>query len=62
VTFPLLCDTERSVSKLYGVLSIFRLAKRVTVVIDRQGIIRFVIRGKGASDPGNALEAVRSIG
>jgi peroxiredoxin len=44
------------------VLSIFRVAKRVTFVIDRQGIIRFVIRGDGATDPGNSLEAVRSLG
>ncbi len=62
VKFPLLCDTDRRVSKLYGVLSVFRMAKRVTFVMDREGVVRFVIRGDGATDPGNALEAVRVIG
>ena len=62
VTFPLLCDTTRQVSKLYGVLSFFRVAKRVTFVVDRQGIIRHIDRGGDAADPGIALDAVMSLG
>jgi thioredoxin-dependent peroxiredoxin len=58
VTFPLLCDTTRQVAKLYGVLSFFRVAKRVTFVMDKQGIIRHIDRGGEAADPGFALEAV----
>jgi peroxiredoxin len=58
VTFPLLCDTTREVSKRYGVLSFFRVAKRVTFVVDKQGVIRRIDRGGDAADPGIALEAV----
>ena len=62
VTFPLLCDTKRQVSKLYGVLSFFRVAKRVTFVMDKQGIIRHIDRGGEAADPGFSLEAVLELG
>jgi peroxiredoxin len=61
VTFPLLCDTTRQVSKLYGVLTFFRVAKRVTFVVDKQGIIRHIDRGGDAADPGFALEAASSL-
>lgn len=61
VTFPLLCDTTRSVSKLYGVLSLIRVAKRVTFVVDKQGIIRHIDRGAAATDPGGALDAVVAL-
>lgn len=61
VTLPLLCDTTRSVSKLYGVLSFFRVAKRVTFVVDKQGIIRHIDRGGDATDPGFALEAAMGL-
>ena len=61
VTFPLLCDTTKAVSKLYGVLSFFRVAKRVTFVVDKQGIIRHIDRGGDAADPGIALDAVAAL-
>jgi thioredoxin-dependent peroxiredoxin len=61
VTFPLLCDTKKGVSRLYGVLSFFRVAKRVTFVVDKQGVIRHIDRGGDAADPGFALEAVAAL-
>ena len=61
MTFPLLCDTTRQISKLYGVLNFFRMAKRVTFVVDRRGIIRHIDRGGDAADPGFALEAVLTL-
>jgi peroxiredoxin len=61
VTFPLLSDSQKSVSKLYGVLSLFRVAKRVTFVVDKQGIIRHIDRGAEAVDPGNSLEAAMAL-
>ncbi len=61
LTFPLLSDPRKQVSKLYGVLSIFRMARRVTFVVDRQGIIRHVEAGRAALDPDNALRACRTI-
>ena len=61
LTFPLLCDTKKTVSKLYGVLNFFRVASRVTFVVDKQGVIRHVDRGGEAADPGSALRAVSAV-
>jgi len=45
VGFPMIGDGEREVSRLYGVARPFlRLDKRVTYVIDREGIIRGVFQ------------------
>ncbi len=59
--FPILSDAHREVSKLYGVLSIFRIAGRTTFVIDLQGIIRHVDTGRAALNPANALNACQAI-
>lgn len=40
--FPILNDTDKSVSKRYKALSITGMSKRKIVVIDRDGIIQFV--------------------
>ena len=41
LTFPLVADTDNSISKAYGVYNEERKrAKRVTFIIDREGIIR----------------------
>ena len=43
LNFPLLADADKSVAKAYGVLTKDgKYAKRVTFVIDKQGIIRKV--------------------
>ena len=57
LTFPLLCDTEKKVSRLYGVLGLFRVAKRTTFVIDITGIIRHIDHGQQAMDPSRARQA-----
>ncbi len=58
ITFPLLSDESKAVSRAYDVLiPIIRWASRVTFVIDRQGVIRQVIKGSGAIDPTGALQA-----
>ena len=57
-TFPLLCDTDKQVAKVYGVLSFTRLfANRVTFVIDQDGIIRHIDEGSDAIDPSGAMQA-----
>jgi peroxiredoxin len=61
LAFPLLSDTKKAVSKLYVVLSFFRLAKRATFVVDKQGTIRHIDRGAAAADPGSALKACQAI-
>lgn len=56
LTFPLLCDTEKKVSRLYGVLGFLRIAKRTTFVIDTEGVIRQIDRGSAAMNPVLARE------
>jgi peroxiredoxin len=56
-TFPLLCDTEKKVSRQYGALSLLRVAKRTTFVIDTEGMVRHIDRGSEAMDPARAKQA-----
>ena len=56
--FPILSDEDRSVSRQYDVLiPLIRLANRYTFVIDRQGVIRQIIKGGDAIDPNGAFQA-----
>ena len=58
VSFPILSDEEKTVSRVYGVLiPILRWANRATFVIDQQGTIRKIIKGGAAIDPTGALKA-----
>lgn len=52
LTYPVLSDPDRTVSRDYGVvMPIIRLAKRTTFIIDKSGVIRSVHRGREALDP-----------
>jgi len=52
ISYPILSDSDRTVSRAYGVLiPILRLARRATFVVDRQGVIRFIYRGGEAANP-----------
>ena len=63
LTFPLLSDAEKTVSKQYGVLSFFtRMARRTTFVIDRSGVIRHIDNGQDAATPASALKACQGFG
>jgi len=56
LTYPILSDDHRTVSRQYGVLMpIIHLAKRTTFVIDRHGTIQAIQRGGEAIDPSHAL-------
>lgn len=58
VTFPLLSDLKRKVSKDYGVLNEEGgYSMRVTFVIDKEGIIRHIEQGNSAIDPTGAYQA-----
>jgi peroxiredoxin len=58
VTFPLLSDFQRTVSKDYGILNIEKgFAKRTTYVLDKNGIIQHIDVGQEAIDPTGAHEA-----
>ena len=58
LNFPLLSDFKRTVSKEYGVLNEEHgFANRATFVIDKEGIIRHIDKGKDALDPSGAHQA-----
>ena len=58
ITFPLLSDPTKEVTKSYGVLNRYiRLASRTTFVVDREGVIRHVQSGSEAIDPSGAIVA-----
>ncbi len=42
LTFPLIADEDKSISKLYGVLNENGRARRVTFIINEQGIIEHI--------------------
>jgi peroxiredoxin len=58
LTFPILSDPHRTVSRQYGVLMpVIRWAKRVTFIINKEGIIQSIQRGEEAIDPNRAYAA-----
>jgi peroxiredoxin len=55
VTFPLLSDMKREVSKEYGILNEkMNFANRTTFVVDKNGIIQHIDKDKDALDPSGA--------
>ncbi len=58
VTFPLLSDWHRKVTKHYGLFNEKTgYSARATTVIDKEGIIRHVEEGRTAIDPTGAYQA-----
>ncbi len=58
IDFPLLSDFQRKVSKEYGILNEEQgFANRTTFVVDKDGIIRHIDKGKDAVDPSGAHQA-----
>ena len=56
-SYPLLSDETREVSKAYGVLDPSgRIDRRVTFVVDREGVIRKVDEGTAAVDPSGVVK------
>ncbi len=56
VTFQLLSDMTRKVSKDYGILNDqMQFANRTTFVVDKEGIIKHIEDGRSAVDPTNAI-------
>ena len=63
VTFPILSDQGKTVSRQYGVLMpVIRLAKRTTFVIDKEGVIQHIDKGGEAADPDAARQACSLLG
>jgi peroxiredoxin len=56
VSFPLLSDMTRKVSKEYGILNDqMQFANRTSFVVDKQGVIRYIEEGSSAVDPNGAI-------
>lgn len=57
ISFPLLSDFTRKVSKEYGILDEERqFSRRTTFVIDKDGRIQHIEEGNGAIDPSGAVQ------
>ena len=55
LTYPLLSDFQRKVSKEYGIFNKEHgFANRTTFVVDKQGIIRHIDKDADAIDPSGA--------
>jgi peroxiredoxin len=55
LTFPLLSDFKRTVTKQYGILNEdSNTAVRTTYVIDKEGIVRQIQQGQESIDPSGA--------
>ncbi len=55
LTYPLLSDFQRNVSRQYGIFNEERgFANRTTFVVDKQGIIRHIDKDQAALDPSGA--------
>lgn len=62
VTFPLLSDFNRKVSKEYGILNIEHgFANRTTFVVNKQGVITHIDKDREALDPTGAHDACSLI-
>ncbi len=62
LTFPLLSDFKREVSKAYGIFNEEQgFATRATFVVDKEGIIRHIEQGNTAIDPTGAYQACEAF-
>jgi peroxiredoxin (alkyl hydroperoxide reductase subunit C) len=58
VTFPILSDWQRTVTKQYGIFNEERqAANRYTFVIDKQGMVQHIDKDREAIDPSGAHAA-----
>ena len=58
VTFPLLSDFFRKISKEYGILNVKHgFANRTTFVVNKQGVITHIDRSSEALNPDSAQQA-----
>lgn len=55
IAYPFLLDEDRSVTKAYGLYhafghDAFRIAHPATLVVDRDGMVRYIYRGENQTD------------
>ena len=60
--FPILSDWKKEVSRRYGILDEESgFARRTTIVIDLEGIVRHIDEDRAALDPSTAVAACRLL-
>jgi thioredoxin-dependent peroxiredoxin len=57
IPFPLIADSDKAIARMYGVLGILGVARRVTFLIDATGRVSEVVEG---ILPGQHVQAARS--
>lgn len=58
LTFPLLSDTDNTVSKNYGILNEkMKFAMRATFVVDKKGVITYIEEGNSSISTDGAIKA-----
>jgi len=70
ISFPFLLDEDRTVTKAYGLhhalgTDALNIAHPATLVIDRQGVVRYIYRGQNQHDRApldEVISTVRKIG
>ncbi len=68
INFPLLSDMNHKMLTSYGILKgydvekeTYQWALRANIIIDKQGIIRFIEEGDSAVDPNSALTVCTTL-
>jgi len=62
LNFPLLADSDKVTTKAYGALAFYRVARRMTFIIDPQGKIRKIFRRvRPATHLDELLAALRAL-
>jgi thioredoxin-dependent peroxiredoxin len=62
LNFPLLADPTKKVTKAYGALAFYRLARRMTFIIDKQGKVRKVFpKVNPAGHVDEIIQALREL-
>jgi len=62
VSYPLLCDTEKALSRAYGVLGASGSSGRSTFLIDRDGVVRKVwAKVTPAGHPAEIVRALKAL-
>jgi peroxiredoxin len=66
VSFPFLLDEDRAVTKAYGLYHAFgtdaiRIAHPATLIVDRDGVVRYIYRGEDQTDRAPVDEVVEAL-
>jgi thioredoxin-dependent peroxiredoxin len=62
LNFPLLSDPTKKVTKAYGALAFYRLARRMTFIIDKQGKVRKIFpKVNPAGHTGEIIQALKEL-